>query len=80
MKKTVLYSKSDCMGCFASEEMMKAKNLVFSVVKMDEDSEALRYVKDLGFLAAPVIVVYNGDKIVEAWSGFRPERIEELKP
>lgn len=80
MKKTVLYSKADCMGCYASEEMMKAKKLVFSVVKMDEDSEALRHVKELGFMSAPVIVVYNEDRVVEAWSGFRPERIEELKP
>lgn len=78
MKKTVLFSKRDCMGCYASEEMMKAKKLVFSVVKLDEDGEALNTVKELGFMSAPVIVVYNEDKVVEAWSGFRPERIEGL--
>lgn len=41
---------------------------------MDQDDSALALAKELGFLQAPVVIPPEG----EAWSGFRPDLINQL--
>jgi glutaredoxin-like protein NrdH len=77
--KVELFSKSGCMGCFASELMLEEKGIGFEILMMDEDQEALDFVKSLGFKQAPVIVVYNENNVVSSWSGFQPDKIEGLE-
>lgn len=75
-----VYSKSNCMQCDATFITLDEAGIEYDVVKIDEDHEALAYVKSLGFASAPVVVakpngLYQDHK---AWSGFRPDLIQSL--
>ena len=41
--------------------------------RLSEDPAALEHVKSLGYLQAPVVVTDE-----DHWSGFRPDKIDEL--
>ncbi len=52
----------------------RREGIDYRVVDMTEDAAALEYVKDLGHLQAPVVVVDDQDH----WSGFRPDHIARI--
>jgi glutaredoxin-like protein NrdH len=54
--------------------LLDAKGLTYKVVDVTESAAALDYVKELGYLAAPVVVVSEHDH----WSGFRPNHIDRV--
>jgi glutaredoxin-like protein NrdH len=54
---------------------MTQEGIAYDEVNVEEDAEALAFVKSLGYESAPVVVA--GD---QHWSGFRPERIKGLNP
>lgn len=70
----VVYSKPSCVQCNATYRALDAKGIDYRVVDMAEDAAALEYVKDLGYLQAPVVVVDDQDH----WSGFRPDHIDRI--
>ncbi len=63
-----VYSKPDCMQCRMTYKAMDAKGLAYQVVDVTENMGALEYVKELGYLTAPVIVVSEHDH----WGGSDP--------
>lgn len=69
-----VYSKPDCTKCTATYRALDKVGLDYEVVDITEDPDARDYVMGLGHLAAPVVVVSNG----EHWSEFRPDRIRAL--
>ncbi|MBS4103098.1 glutaredoxin-like protein NrdH [Tsukamurella paurometabola] len=69
-----VYTKPACGQCIATYRALDKAGLDYNVVDISVDDEARDYVMALGYLQAPVVVA--GD---EHWSGFRPERIKELK-
>lgn len=75
--KVILYSKKHCQQCVATEVTLKKHKVMFNKVMIDEKPDALEYVKSLGYLEAPVVVV-DQDGNLTHWSGFRSSRIEEL--
>jgi len=46
----------------------------YTTVDITEDTAALDRLIEMGYKAAPVVVTDNGEK----WSGFQPEKINEL--
>lgn len=74
-----VYSKPACVQCNATYRALEKRNLDYTATDITEDAEALAFVKGLGYMQAPVVVVKddNGD-IVSQWSGFRPEKVEAL--
>lgn len=70
----LVYSKPSCVQCNATYRALDAKGIDYRVVDMAEDAAALEYVKDLGYLQAPVVVVDDQDH----WSGFRPDHIDRI--
>ncbi|GGF48038.1 glutaredoxin-like protein NrdH [Microbacterium sorbitolivorans] len=68
-----VYSKPSCVQCNATYRALDAKGIEYSVTDVSEDADALEHVKSLGYLQAPVVVT-DGDH----WSGFRPDKIDEL--
>lgn len=68
-----VYSKPDCVQCTSTYRALDSKRVPFEVIDMSVDPEALEFVKGLGYLQAPVVVTDDGH-----WSGFRPDRINEL--
>lgn len=78
MERLELYSKENCVQCDMTAKLMDAEGLAPTVFKMDEDPDALQKVKELGYLAAPVVVHENEQGDVEHWSGFRPDMIKQI--
>ena len=69
-----VYSKSDCVQCDMTKRLMEREGIAYTEINIEEDYGALMKVKELGYMAAPVVIAGN-----EHWSGFRPERVKGLK-
>ncbi|MGE4802744.1 redoxin NrdH [Yersinia hibernica] len=69
----IIYSKPDCVQCNATYRALDKQGIAYQVIDLTEDSQALHYVKSLGYQQVPVIVA--GD---EHWAGFRPDKITAL--
>ncbi len=81
-----VYSKLVCPQCDSTYRALFAAGLefegfteptsdkvTFSINVVDTDAEALEFIKELGYLQAPVVIVDG-----EHWSGFRPDKIAEI--
>lgn len=73
-----VYTKEDCKQCELTQQRLEAKGIEFEVRSLEEPGN-LAAAKALGHLAAPVVVFApNGPGSEESWSGFRPDRIDEV--
>lgn len=52
----VVFSKSICPNCVTLKNQLNAKGISFTEIKVDEDMEALAYLKQQGFRAVPVLM------------------------
>lgn len=68
-----VYTKPSCVQCDMTSRALDKKGIEYNTLDLSEDPAALEHVKELGYLQAPVIVTDG-----EHWSGFRPDKIEEL--
>lgn len=68
-----VYSKAGCVQCTATLQALDSAGIAYRVVDLAGDPVALEHVKQSGFLQAPVV-----EGAGEPWSGFRPDRIDEL--
>lgn len=68
-----VYTKPSCVQCNATYRALDAKNVEYEIHDVSEDAVALEQVKALGYLQAPVVVTDE-----DHWSGFRPDKIDEL--
>lgn len=69
----IVYTKPSCVQCNATYRALDAKGINYTVLDLSQNEEALEYTKSLGYLQAPVVVAGE-----EHWSGFRPDKIDEL--
>lgn len=79
--KITVYSQPDCFPCKGTMRDFDKLGIEYESIDVSEDHEALAFIKGLGYLQAPVVVVTgeNG-AMVNHWSGFRPDQIAALKP
>jgi glutaredoxin-like protein NrdH len=70
---------SICVRCRAVEISTRRKGIEVVKVELDKNPDAMTYIKSLGYAEAPVIVVTEGDEVVDHWSGYSEERITSLK-
>ena len=75
MNKIHLYSKPNCPQCDTTKFLLKNENIEFHEKNIMEDESHLNYLKDLGYMSVPVVMVEGIEPIV----GFQPERLKELK-
>jgi glutaredoxin-like protein NrdH len=68
-----VYSKPACVQCTQSKKKLDQLGVVYNVIDVTEDANALEYVKSLGYMAAPVIVAGE-----QHWAGFQPDKIKAL--
>ena len=74
MAKLTVYSKTDCMQCNFTKKWLNEHGIEYEEVNVEEDEEALNYIKyDLGYQAVPVVV-----SPTEHWYGFRPDKLAKL--
>ena len=70
-----VYSKPNCVQCTMTKTLLDALGVPY-VLEGITEPENLAAVKELGFLAAPVVAV--GASADDMWSGFKPDRIKEI--
>jgi len=68
-----VYTKPSCVQCNATYRALDAKGIEYQVTDLSQDADALEQVKALGYMQAPVVVTDE-----DHWSGFRPDKIDEL--
>lgn len=74
-----VYSKPECPQCVLTKSAFDKKNAEYAEVDVTEDASGLALVQELGYFAAPVVVVSDAEgETVEHWSGLRPDRINKL--
>lgn len=82
-----VYTKPNCVQCVATYRALASHGFgdietgthEYEVRDLSTDSQGLEEVKQLGYLQAPVVVVrFGGDRKPDHWSGFRPDKIEEI--
>lgn len=75
MTVTVL-SKPSCVQCTATYRRLDAEGVEY---KVDDIYTHMELIKNLGYMAAPVVLIYDEDgELSNHWSGFRPDYVEEL--
>ena len=67
-----VYTKPGCVQCTATVRRLRAKGIEY-VPKDITDPVNLEAAKALGHMEAPVVDVDG-----ESWSGYQPDRIDEL--
>lgn len=73
-----VYSKPSCVQCTATYRALTARGIEYEIFDVSVDEKALTTVRDLGYLQAPVVIV-DGEAVGgDHWSGFRPDKIDEL--
>jgi glutaredoxin-like protein NrdH len=68
-----VYTKPACVQCNATYRALEKKGIAYQSVDISQDADALERLKALGYMQAPVVVTDQ-----DHWSGFRPDKIEEL--
>lgn len=68
-----VYTKESCPQCDMTTMLLDRKGVPFKAISIMDDESALETIKELGYLAAPVVVVGE-----DHWSGFRPDLIGKL--
>lgn len=75
-----VYSKADCSQCDMTKKVLKLKGIGYREFRVDEDDAAMAFVKNMGYLAAPVVVIGFENETMggQHWSGFRPDLLTQL--
>jgi glutaredoxin-like protein NrdH len=74
-----VYTKPACVQCNATYRALDKKGIAYQTVDISKDEAALERLKALGHMQAPVVEhVDNEGALVDHWTGFRPDKIEEL--
>ena len=76
--EVVVYEKENCMQCRQSKLLLNRLGIPYTTIDIEHDADALQYVLNLGYMAAPVITVSDGTNI-KHWSGFIPDNIKGIK-
>lgn len=70
----VVYSKPNCMQCQFTKKYLENKGIPFEEKDVEQNTEAILEVKDLGFSSLPVVIAEG----MEAFNGFRPDLLNRL--
>lgn len=68
-----VYSKPSCVQCTATYRALDSKGIEYEIFDVSVDEKAREAVLKLGYMQAPVVIADG-----EHWSGFRPDKIDEL--
>lgn len=71
-----LYTKPDCIQCTMTKKGLDRAGVTYDTIDLTTNPQALEHVKQLGYMAAPV-VQSNTDRDVH-WAGFNPDQIAKV--
>ncbi|MDF9748669.1 glutaredoxin domain-containing protein [Arthrobacter sp. ES3-54] len=73
-----LYTSPGCQPCRATKRWLDKNDVTYTVKDVTEDPADLAAVKELGYIAAPVVIVSTGDPETEIhWQGFHPDNLKK---
>ncbi len=75
MTVTVYTSGPSCQACVLTKRHLDRRGITYTEEPLDGDNAAAAI--ELGFTTAPVVCV-SVDGVEDAWSGYRPDRIDRL--
>jgi len=73
MTKPIIYTLPACVQCESSKRYLDKYQIEYDSIDMSQDPEAHKYVTELGYSQAPVVVFGE-----QHWSGFRMERLDGI--
>ena len=68
-----LFSKNNCMQCKMAKRFLRENQIAFEEINIDNEPEALEFLKEQGFQSVPVITS-DAQTII----GFRPDQLRQL--
>jgi len=68
-----LFSKNNCMQCKMTKRFLSENNISFEEVNIDNEPNAIDWLKEKGFQSVPVITS-DATTVV----GFRPDQLRQL--
>ena len=68
-----VFSKNNCMQCNMVKKWLVDKAVQFKEINIDDEPQYIDHVKEMGFMAAPIIV-----KDSLSFSGFHPAELAKL--
>lgn len=69
----IVYTLPACVQCDSTKKVLARNDIPYEEVNLAADANAMSYVRELGYSAAPIVVV--GD---DHWSGFRMDKLSAL--
>ena len=76
--KVTVYEKSGCPQCDATKRQLERLGVGYEVAALQDHLDVVAFAKQEGWTTAPVVLVEDGELLVDAWSGYRPDRIKAL--
>ena len=72
-KPLTVYVLPGCVQCTMTKHALEAAGVPYVLVDLASDEQAMELVKQLGYLAAPVVVAG-----AVSWAGFQPDKIKAI--
>jgi len=69
----IVYTLPACVQCDSTKRVLTRSEIPYEEVDLSQDVEAMLYVRELGYSAAPIVV--SGE---DHWSGFRMDKLSTL--
>ena len=68
-----VYTTPNCQQCNMTKRWLTKNNVPYDTVDLSQSPDDLAAVRALGYAAAPVVIVSNGDPETDLhWFGFNP--------
>lgn len=75
----VVYSTPGCQQCNLTKNWLESHKIQYRDVNLEEDAVALQKVRQMGYQAAPVVIVpFDWPTPGAHWYGFRPDKLQAL--
>lgn len=76
-----VYTQPRCQPCRLTKLKLERQGTLFAELDAAENDELRDFVAKRGLnLEAPVVLVWDGTVLADAWTGYRPHKLEELSP
>ena len=76
MPQITVYTTPGCSQCNMTKKWLDARTIAYTTVDLSQSPDDMAAVKALGYQAAPIIIVSNGDAETDIhWYGFNPTNL-----
>lgn len=76
MTNTIIYTKYGCPQCDMTKRVLDGEGIEYKMINVEDDEDAMKYVKEVLQLYSMPVVVVEGQ---EPFTGFRPDKLHEIK-